>query len=174
MIMNLSLSKRLNEIVEQYIPASPGLSESVIEWFNDWQRETSAVDHADLKAEIQDLKLDIKDLKIELKDEIHALELNTAERFNSLEKNIGEVRSELKADIASIEKNTSERFASMEKNTVLMRSELKEQIHGLENSTSERFASLEKLNIRLSVQMWCIIFLLGVLVFPTIQKLLQH
>jgi len=143
--MNTALSRKLNDFLKQYVPASPELSEPVIEWFDDWQRETSAVDHDDLKAEIQDLKLDIKDLKIELKDEIHLLE-----------------------------KNTSERFSALEKNTVLIRSELKEQIHGLEKSTSERFASLEKLNIRLSVQMWCIIFLLGVLVFPTIQKLLQH
>ena len=121
--MNLALSKRLNEIVEQYIPASPGLSESVIEWFNDWQRETSAVDHADLKDEIQDLKLDIKDLKIELKDEIHALEKSTLL-----------IRSEMQEQLHQMEKNTSERFASLEKNILLVRSESKEQFSALEKN----------------------------------------
>lgn len=162
--MNTMLSRRLNDILKQYVPASPELSESVIEWFNDWQRDTSAVDHADLKAEIQDLKLDIKDLRIELKDEIHALELNTSERFSALEK------------------NTAERFSALEKNTVLMRSELKEQIHSLEKNTSEQIHSLEKnfLAFQKSIKVtlaWAMLLITGLLfpiALPHIQSWFQR
>jgi hypothetical protein len=91
-MMNLALSKRLNEIVEQYIPNSPGLSESVIEWFNDWQRETSAADHENLREDIRDLKNDVSQIRDQLTD----FKLNTSERFNALEKSILLVRSEAK------------------------------------------------------------------------------
>jgi seryl-tRNA synthetase len=208
--MKLALSKRLNEIVEQYIPASPGLSESVIEWFNDWQRDTSAVDHEnlredikdlkeeihaqrntsdsqftllwnshkDLKDDFKDLKEDFKDIKddvSQIRDQLTDFKLNTAERFNALEKNTAERFNTLEKNTSerfnALELNTAERFNALEKNTVLMRSELKEQIHGLEKN----FLAFQKsIKVTLAWAMLLITGLLFPIALPHIQSWFQR
>jgi septal ring factor EnvC (AmiA/AmiB activator) len=166
--MNLSLSKRLNEIVEQYIPASPGLSESVIEWFNDWQRETSAADHENLREDIRDLKDDVSQIKTQqtflandvallrtefkdLKDDFKDLK----DEFKGLKDDVSQIRDQL----TDFKLNTSERFKALEKSILLVRSDSKEQFSALDKSIKINF-------------MWGMLLITGLL-FPIVLPHIQ-
>lgn len=106
--MNLSLNRRLNNLLKQYVPASPELAEEISQWLDDWQKETSNVDHADLKKEIQELKLDLKDVKAELKEDIRNVRAELKEDIHRLDTSMVLLRSELKEQIGALEKNMSQ------------------------------------------------------------------
>jgi hypothetical protein len=142
--MNLSLNKRLNSLFSQYISAPPEVAEAVVQWMDDWQKETSAVDHENLRTDIKDLHADVSRLK---------------DQFYTLDKNMVLLRSELKEDIQSVRSELKEDIQSV-------RSELKEDVHVLGKSISG-------LKIMMSAVLLLLTALLLPVYGPLLHKLLQ-